>query len=258
MSDVSPSIISRWVLECGDNEEYKPLRDVSNIILHVKLPLYSDEQISDICEINLSKTYDILDSKYNELVKDGITPEFFLFDDHGDIYIKFIGNKSIDLIKTIASLSPDEFEVYCSKLLSSIGFVGEVVGGTGDGCVDFIGSGLRLRNIHIFNNPASQPIVIGQAKKYKTENLITLKEIREFFGAAIIKADELKREKLEIFGLNHPTFFTYWTTSDFHPSTKAFAQKAGIWCVNGLAIAQLSSHYGVNKENITEFLSSET
>jgi len=186
----------------------------------------------------------ILGEITDELELYGTEPSFLLEGEPGTAYIKAQNVEAVETLIKLKLLSPMEFEQFCSEMLRNLGATANTVGGTGDGGVDFIAFNLPIGKIDIAALHACYPTVIGQAKRYN-DRFITVTDLRCFLGGALIKADEIKRT-YDRYGIFSPTAYAFWTTSEFHNSAREFARNAGLWCLGGLSLAQLSLRIGLN------------
>lgn len=86
-----------------------------------------------------------------------------------------------NLIETIKSIQPDQFERLCQRLLRELGFVNvEVTGRSNDGGIDGKGM-IRLGGVLSFH-------VVFQAKRY--QGSVSSSVVRDFRGAMIGRADK--------------------------------------------------------------------
>jgi restriction endonuclease Mrr len=238
MAELPPSIIAEWISEEIRNSEFILLRRVLEQVLNDNSVTKSEEETAELAEKLESIVLNKLREKQEEQLDKGIEPTFELDVSIGDTYIKstnLIAKKTLGKLKR---LSPLEFEDFCVLILSSLGASALRVGGTNDDGIDFIGYELPTSK---FITPAlnlSKPIVLGQAKRYP-DRKIDVHDVRSFLGAALVKLDEIRREKSR-YGLHAPAIFAFWTTSNFTDSALKFSSKSGIWILGGLALAQLA------------------
>lgn len=239
MTDPKPYQVARWISDDLQYTDFTSLREVVEETLRVHLTGRSEDQIADLSEAITPAVHHQLGIVADELRQDGIDSPFSLDGDPTTAYIKAQHNEAVLVLARIRALNPTEFEVFCTDLLGALGGIAYHVGGTGDGGVDFIATDLPISHGAGAALSKCANIVIGQAKRYQEDNLVGIGDLRSFLGAALIKADELKR-KNERFGLFSPVSFAFWTTSNFNSNAKDFAARSGIWHLGGLALAQLS------------------
>jgi restriction endonuclease Mrr len=127
-----------------------------------------------------------------------------------------------------------------------MGGISAVTGRAGDGGGDFV-----ARNLSFSADAGPAPagarvLVVGQAKLYARDNLISENELRCFIGGALRRAadpgDSLTYRRAHL----APLVYAFWTTSDFHPSAKSYARAMGLWYLNGIGLAQLAIRLGVS------------
>ena len=148
-------------------------------------------------------------------------------------------------MREIQNDSPNNFEIFCKKILEKMGGNCEVIGGPYDGGIDFIAYDLSLSKLNRISTIGSKIQLVGQAKRYTNGNNIKEKELREFIGASTKIIHEFKQNRSERFGIFQPIILAFWTTSDFHSNAKSYAKKFGIWYLNGIALCQLAIELGV-------------
>lgn len=238
MADLPPSIIAEWISEEWQSPDYVPLRRALEQVLNTHSVTKSEEETAELAEkieeVVLNK---LLERKEEQIAK-GIEPTFELEISVGDNYIKsdnIVAKKTLGRLKR---LSPEDFEKFCADVLTALGANGIRVGGVKDNGIDFIGYDLPTSNIITPALNLSKPIVLGQAKRYP-DRRIELYEVRSFLGAALIKLDDIRREKSR-YGLFSPAVFAFWTTSNFTGDALEFSTKSGLWTLSGLALAQLA------------------
>lgn len=240
MTDPGPNIVTQWISQEIENIDYISLSNVLEITLGLHLKERSVEQIAELAEQLEPAVIMQLHVLADEQISNGVEPQFLLEGEVGTCYIRAVNREVTRIQAAICQLNGTEFEEFCSKILNSLGAKSmQVKGGPGDGGVDFTARDLPVSSCTLPALTASYPIVIGQAKCYRQDRLISLDQLRGFLGAAVVLADKIRREEERI-GLFSPIIFAFWTTSDFLPSARDFAREAGIWCLGGLAIAQLT------------------
>ena len=237
--------VALWLAEdLADEGGFVTLRVAIEGTLQTRLRSLSQEQISDLAESLEPGVFAELGCIADRVIQLGTEPSFSLEGEPGSAYVRAQNRAAPAALSAIRQFLPTPFEDFCAALLSALGATAHRVGGTGDGGVDFIATDLPVSSHSLAALRASRPIVIGQAKRYGDNSLITVTQLREFVGAAVLRAEEEKRSGPRT-GLLTPVCFAFWTTSDFNSPAWAFAQRAGLWCLNGLALAQLALRVGL-------------
>jgi restriction endonuclease Mrr len=247
MSLPKPQFIANLVVEIGANPEFKKLETVVFETFSSKFPSYSKEAIWDFIEQYLSDIAKELFIKDTDNKKDGITINFEINEDSGNYYIRFFDKPEINLLRKLQADTPENFELFCKKILDKLGGNSTVSGSPNDGGIDFHSTDLLIANLPKLSTSGSQILVLGQAKRYKDGNHVKEKDLREFVGASIKRMGDLKKTRNEQFGILHPTILAFWTTSDFHSNAKEYAKALGIWYLSGVALCQLAVHLKVDE-----------
>lgn len=234
-----PQYIANQIVQECNNENFEELENVIFRILQNRCLNMSDEERWEYIELYKKDIANELFSKENDSEIDGLTPNFKIEEDHGNYHVKFFDNVETQLLRQLQRNTSQGFECFCSNILQKIGGNSRIIGGCDDGGCDFYATDLKLGGLPRLSNIGSRILVIGQAKRYKNGNHVTLKELREFVGSSMKKIDELKKENNKL-GILHPTILAFWTTSDFHPEAKIYARNIGIWYLNGIALCQLA------------------
>lgn len=245
MGQVKPQYIANSLLEFGSNAEFKNLSEVIFDFFKSHGFSMSDEEISDYVEENLLAIANELFIKVDDRKNDGVTLNFELIEDQGTFYIKFFERVEIELLRTLQSDTPENFEQFCKKVLDKLGGNTIVSGGSDDGGIDFSSSDLQIKNLPSLSTKGSRILVLGQAKRYTDGHHVKETELRAFVGASIKRIDELKKTRSEQFGIMHPIILAFWTTSDFHSNARDYAKNIGIWYLNGAALCQLAIKLGM-------------
>ena len=244
MADPKPYNVAFWISTEIQELSFISLRTALEGALKVHLPAWSDEQIAERAEGLENDVFHQLGIIADQLRRDGVEPSFALEGEPGTAYIKAQNIEAVVVLAQLRKLPPGEFEQFCADLLAGLGATTRKVGGTGDGGVDFIATDLPVSTHEIAALRACYPIIIGQAKRYKEDNLVSVTEIRAFLGAAVVRSDDIKREDSR-FGIYSPVAYAFWTTSDFNLPARKFAYRSGLWCLNGLSLAQLALRLGL-------------
>jgi len=244
MAELPPIVIADWISEELQSTDFILLRRAVEQVLTNHSVTKSEEETAELAEKVDSVVLDKLRFKQQEQQEKGIEPTFELDISTGDTYIKstnLIAKKTLNRLK---KLSPEDFEDFCVQVLSCLGASAIRVGGANDDGIDFIGYDLPTGQIVTPAINLSRPIVLGQAKRYPDKK-VDVHEVRSFLGAALVKLEDIKREKSR-YGLHSPAVFAFWTTSNFTDSALKFSSKSGLWILGGLALAQLAIRLNLN------------
>lgn len=246
MGKLKPQNVANWLIEDGTNEEYKKLDDVLYEILDKRMVKWSEEEIWDYIEEYSDDVANELFRKEDEFKINGMEATFDISDED-TYYIAFSDRPEIEFLRALQRGTPDNFEHFCKNLLKELGGQADVVGGSYDGGVDFIGYDLQLNNLPQTSTIGSNIMVIGQSKRYKDGNQVTEKELREFVGATIKRVYDIKKTK-ESIGIFQPVIIAFWTTSDFHYNAIKYAKEIGLWYLNGIALSQMATKLNMQPE----------
>jgi len=247
MARPKPQYIANSLLEYGQNTDFKNLKDITLAFFKAKGFSMSDEEISDYIEEHVSEIAKQLFIKIDDRKNDGVTLNFELEENDGIFYIRFFDKPEMTLLRKLQTDTPENFELFCKKILDKLGGNSSVSGGADDGGIDFSATDLQIKNLPTLSTKGSRILVLGQAKRYVDGNHIKETELRSFIGASIKRVDDLKRTRAEQFGILHPTILAFWTTSDFHSNARDYAKSMGIWYLNGVALCQLALHLGLDE-----------
>lgn len=244
MADPKPYNVAHWIADEIQERSFVTLRTVLEGTLRGHVSAWSDEQIAEIAERIEHDVFYQLGIIADQLMHNGVEPSFALEGEPGTAYIKAQNVEAVALLAQLRQLSPNAFEQFCADLLTALGATTRRVGGSGDGGVDFIATDLPVSTDKIAALRACYPIIIGQAKRYKEDNLVSVMELRAFLGGALLRSDVIKTED-DRFGIYSPVTYAFWTTSDFNLPAREFAKRTGLWCLSGLALAQLALRLGL-------------
>ena len=242
MAEISPDTIAGWISRDLIDEAYRPLLDVSSDVLRGRLAGKSPEECADLAEATLSHVVSALERLHAESLEDGVEPKFELSSDEETYYVKAVASEATRFLDSLLVLEPAEFERFCGRVLEGLGGKAKVTGKPGDGGIDFVARDLATC---LPAPPGAKMTVIGQAKRYSRENLISENDLRTFVGASVRRTSDPDDGDCFRRSILAPVAFAFWTTSDFQPSAKKFARALGLWYLNGIALAQLALRLGV-------------
>lgn len=151
-----------------------------------------------------------------------------------------------DILRYMIKMDDNDFEKFSGKYIQlhfcDFGFVTRK---SSDGGIDFIGNGTFKRLVNISDKPIELKNknlsfrMVGQSKRYKPENPIGPKEIREFLGSVRILQEALNPNKenawlgqidvLNKVKLAEPFIYTFLTTSYYSDDAVDLANKLGIY-----------------------------
>lgn len=243
MAEIGPYTIARWIADGMQNPSYTPLRSVieTTLKLHTEL---SEEQVFETSEKLEAKVFSSLEKISDILISDGVEPSFILDGEPQTAYVKAGDLRTIPVLEKMKKIKPSEFEQVCADLLAALGGTTRKIGGSGDGGIDFVATGIPITGYDLPALKVCSAIVIGQAKRYSDKNFVTVNEVRDFVGGSLLLQDELKRET-ERYGLFTPVLLAFWTTSDFTKPAYDYCRDCGLWNLTGLSLAQLAIRLNV-------------
>ncbi|EME1740598.1 restriction endonuclease [Cronobacter sakazakii] len=235
MGDVSSQVISSWLVEHLTDKSWQSILDITISVLKSKLRHKSEDEIADLTEEHLPYVINILRDMLEKERVTGVAPRFEL-DEEDPPYIRsIVSPTSLKILKRLRKLTPSEFEVICADLLKSLGANATPSGGSDDGGIDFVGFDLLIHK-DLKNMPAnSKFLILGQAKRYKDNNNVTLNELRQFVGSCKAKKnDYMVQGKI---GPLTPIIYAFWTTSNFDSKARDYAHQMGLWFMDGYSIS---------------------
>ncbi len=238
MAEIGAYTIARWIADDTQTSSYTPLRSVIEATLKLHTG-FSEEQVFETSEKLEAKVFSELEKISENLISDGIEPPFLLDGEPQTAYVKAGDLLSIPVLEKMRKIAPIDFEQVCADLLSALGGVTRRIGGSGDGGVDFIATGIPITGHDLPALKTNSVIVIGQAKRYSDSHFVTVNEVRDFVGGAFLIQDVVKRENEKI-GLFAPVVFAFWTTSDFTKPAYDYCHQCGLWSLTGLSLAQMA------------------
>lgn len=234
MGKPTADTIAIWVARSIVSEGYVRLSEAAIVALTERMDGWSLEQVAELTEEHLPALESCLQRIAAEAKEDGVDPLFQLSDD-GE-YIRASNREAHSFLEKLRGVSSKEFEEYCSRVLIAMDAQAQVVGSSGDECVDFV-----ARELHL-TKPATiggRVIVVGQAKRYAAGNLVTETALREFVGGALGRVANPEDGSAYRGSALGPVAFAFWTTSDFNPSARRYARRMGLWYLGGVGLAQL-------------------
>ncbi|MEB7932062.1 restriction endonuclease [Enterobacter quasiroggenkampii] len=248
MGGVSSQVLAEWVVADLQGNEWEafPISLERSVKKHMGNK--SDDEIADIVEEHTRYVIDILRDIVESERVSGIMSKFEL-DEEEPPYIRSVITGSTALIlENIRRSDPIVFEKICAEIVKSIGATATSIGGSDDGGIDFIGVDL---NIHsgIKSMPAmSKFMILGQAKRYKKSNSVSLNELRQFVGSCKAKTRELiVQGKL---GPMTPVIYAFWTTSSFDQKASDYAHNMGLWYMDGYSISCHIDSLGISLQDL--------
>ncbi|MBZ4044330.1 restriction endonuclease [Flavobacterium hibisci] len=179
-----------------------------------------------------------------------------------------------DFLRYMINMNDNDFEKFSSKYIQlhfcDFGFATRK---SSDGGIDFIGSGTFKRLVNIADKPVDLKNknlsfrMVGQSKRYKPENSIGPKEIREFLGSVRILQEALHPNKesawlgqtdvLNKIKLAEPFIYTFLTTSYYSDDAVDLANKLGIYIydIDDMIFDLIEHKVGIksNKFNVIDF-----
>ncbi len=245
MGELSPDTIGLWVSRDASNPAFRPLLDVTTDVLGRKLGGKSPEQCADLAERLLGRIGEALDRMALELREEGVEPSFEVSIDASTLYFRALETSAGKMLEKLFVMTYSEFEGFCAELLRRIGGDSRVVGKPADGGVDFVARNICLSGPGGPSPIGARALVLGQAKRWAKDSLVSETDVRAFVGGAIRRSWD-SADLLTFRGpVLAPVALAFWTTSDFQPSAKKYAKAVGLWYLNGIGLAQLALRLGV-------------
>lgn len=253
MLNIKPRVAAKWVEVRWREHEPRSLRDILTDVLTTELRAnarrtVSDEEISETAEALVTPVARELGDIAEEYILQGIDPSFEI--DLADLYYTCKQSPELDLRNRLVEMTPKGFEHFCKQILEKMLGHATVSGGPNDMCVDFFAVGIPLAGSFGPFPSTSRLVVIGQAKKWKLDAEVSERDLREFIGAATLRADDLRKSYLDRYGLLTPVSYAYWITCEFSLGARQFADRMGLWHLNGKALSQLALRTGVSQDDI--------
>ncbi len=160
MSVPSTQAIAGWIKDEISNTEFLLLGDVAFPILCRHLTRYSEGAIWEMIEEKLEYIANHLRDEAAACRADGV-PLRFEIDNEQSPYIKAFPAEN-ELLLKLRSINPLAVERVCAEILIKLGANADVVGGAGDGGVDFTASDLDIMPAGFGIPAVCRATVIGQ------------------------------------------------------------------------------------------------
>jgi Restriction endonuclease len=179
-----------------------------------------------------------------------------------------------EIVRYMTRMADNDFEKFSGKYIqlhfSDFAFVTRK---SGDGGIDFLGNGIFKKFLNLsgtqvdLKNKTMTFKIIGQSKRYKPENAIGPKEIREFLGSVKILQEALhpnkesawlgQKEVLNKIKLADPFIYTFLTTSYYSEDAVSLANKLGIYIydIDDMVFDLIENSIGIisDKFNVVAF-----
>jgi hypothetical protein len=230
----SSQISAVWVQEELVDTTWVLLRQVLFTALRKRMVSYSEDDISDFVEENLTYVAEHLRDCVADWLVDGSVHRFEIDSDPSP-YIRLIATVPSEVVSKLRRIDPYAFELVCARVLAALGAKSKTTQRTNDGGVDFLGANLNVVPTPLAIPASARISVIGQAKRYRDGHAVSETQLREFIGAATFWRHKLLREGTV--GPLSPVLFAFWTTSDFEQNARLFARESGLWYMDGVTLA---------------------
>jgi len=234
---VDPYQIAHWIAEGVDHAEPRNLREVIETTIRTRSDIQSPDEVAELSEAIEAYVHYQLGVVSDQMVQEGVEPTYVVEGQPGSAYLIGQNIQATELLSRMKRLQPKEFERLCSEILVRMGAKGKHVGGTDDDAVDFYAKDVPLGGTNIAAVKVCRVVLVGQAKRY-ANSAVTMTDVRNFVGGALVRADKLRRED-DSLGVAGPLILAYWTTSRFNKRAEEYGRKAGVWMLRGMALAQL-------------------
>ena len=250
MADPKPQYVANLIVQEIRNFEFQDLRIIAHDVIASHNLIHSDESIWDYVEQYVEDISNVLFEKESYARENALARSFDIDQDGEKYYVKRIHVPFSSVYEALCQISPKQFEHFCTDVIKRMGGNSIVNGGSTDDGVDFIGEDIMLGNEKLKTYLPNNIYLIGQAKHYCDGHEVTLKEGREFIGAAMKFRDKMIRSSKKQF---QPFIFAFWTTSDFHKELKDLFQSMGVWTLNGEQLSSFAYDLGFTKEVIESY-----
>jgi hypothetical protein len=180
-----------------------------------------------------------------------------------------------DILRFMISMDDNDFEKFSGKYIQlhfcDFAFVSRK---SSDGGIDFIGNGTFKKLVNFADKPVDLKNknlsfrMVGQSKRYKPENPIGPKEIREFLGSVRILQEAInpnkenawlgQKEVLNQIKLAEPFIYTFLTTSYYTDDAVELSNKLGIYIydIDDMIFDLIENKVGItsNKFSTVDFI----
>ena len=208
MPDPKPDTIALWISEEGANTEFRPLRDLITEVLAIRLVEKSEDERAELAESSEPSVVVHLDELSAQNREDGVNPRFEMSVEADTHHVKFLPQPELELLRELRAGTPEQFEVFCKRILDAIGANAIVQGGSADGGIDFFAFDLALNGVGVPSPKGAKIILVGQAKRYTLDNNVTEHDLRSFVGAATRRLFLLRKDYASKAGIIHPAMYT--------------------------------------------------
>ena len=233
MAKPSSQVMAVKLIETLSEQSYISSKDKLISVIREKFG-QTEDIASEWAEIELDYVVERLREIEESDRRSGTTR--FEIDEESPPYIRSIIQPiQFELRQSLQNISSDEFENVCSQIVNQFGGTANVSGGSDDGGIDFSGFNITIHQ-DVVNVPLTSKIVlIGQAKRHQNSNPVKLNELKKFVGSCKARVNELIRKKT--IGPLTPVVCAFWTTSTFTTDATEYGNNLGLWCMDGLSIA---------------------
>lgn len=240
MAEPKPSQTAFWLQNLATNADLRPLTSVIVETLGKKLAGKSVEELTDMAEDQFEAVAALLERERERQEDDGIEPTFQLSYETGTPYFRKIASDADKFLKALFTISDKEFVDFCVSLLKALGGDALNIDGPFDGGLDFVGRNLSFSNLNADAMKKAGVLVVGQAKHYQKDDLVTEPQLRDFVGGGLKRISDHTDSVTHRGTALAPVVFAFWTTSDFNSPAKSYAKSVGVWTLNGIALSQLA------------------
>jgi restriction endonuclease Mrr len=244
----SSQTVAAWVKAELNSVEWVSLFDICFQSVSRRWTGKSQEEILELIESSLPYIAEHLRDDSSNAILDGSAPRFQI-DDEQSPYIKSLAVTTSEIYRKLQRIDPFKAEELCAEILKKFGASAYSTKKTGDGGVDFIGLNLNIVPEAFIVPVGCKAAIIGQTKRYKENNIINEKAIREFVGAALLQKHILQKDGKA--GPLTPFIFAFWTTSEFEPNAKIYARNVGLWFMDGHTLATYVHNLGMREQVLT-------
>jgi hypothetical protein len=242
MGKPTTQIAAAWTREQISDHEWRELDDVVYAALRTHWLGQSEDDLWEFVEDQIEYIAGLLRQHLASDVLDGVAPSFEI-DSEPTPYVRAVARPPSELLSKLRNIDPFVFEEVCADVLKKLGADSYVTQKTNDGGIDFLGTNLSIVPAAFSIPQNCRATVIGQAKRYKETNTIPETKLREFVGAATLRAHKLRLEGK--IGPLSPVIMAFWTTSDFDQAARDFGRAIGIWYMGGVTLSTYIEKLGL-------------